>query len=164
MLKRGLSLFRLLITVLAYAKISPFKTRNACLNYLREQHSGISWKCGKCHKNFRRNNYPHQCRAKEADYHLFSTISGASREDVAVELEMFEAKAYRNLVTVVTHSTTFTTPKAPLPHASARKRTQPVPLFSGKKQRHLSSSTLSLLSSSSSLLPEKALQSGIWPT
>ena len=127
-----------------------FKTRNACQNHLREQHSGISWKCGKCHKIFRRNNNPHQCRAKEADYYLFSTITGASREDAAVELELFEAKAYRSWVTVVTHGTTFTTPEAPLPHAPAQKRTQPAPLFNGKRQRHLSSSTSSLSTSSSS--------------
>ena len=129
-----------------------FKTRYACSNHLREQHSGISWKCGICHKIFRRNTNPHQCRALEKDFYLFSTISGASKEEARVELELFENRADHKLIQVVCLDK-FNVPGAPPPHAPTRKRTNPEQPYSGKRQRGLSvtsSSSSSATSSSSS--------------
>ena len=77
-----------------------FKSRNACYNHLQEQHSGISWKCNICHKIFRRNTNPHQCRAREEDFFLFSTTTGASRNEAARELERFHTRANNTLILV----------------------------------------------------------------
>ena len=43
----------------------------------------------------------------------------------------------------------FSVPDAQLPHAPARKRTQPAPPYNGNRQRHLSSSSSSTATSSS---------------
>ena len=126
-----------------------FKTRYACSNHLREQHSGISWKCGICHKIFRRNTNPHQCRALEKDFYLFSTISGASKEEARVELELFENRADHKLIQVVCLDK-FNVPGAPPPHAPTRKRTNPEQPYSGKRQRGLSVTSSSSSSATSS--------------
>lgn len=116
---------------ICHGKLS-FKTRSATQTHLKEQHSGISFKCEKCHKIYRRNNKPHQCRAKENEFYLFSTITGACREEAALELKVFEDRAYNSLIYVKAPEDNFSVPDAPLPLAPARKRTQPHPLIMEK--------------------------------
>ena len=116
---------------ICHGKLS-FKSRSATQTHLKEQHSGISFKCEKCHNIYRRNNNPHQCRAKENELYLFSTITGACREVAALELKVFEDRAYNSLIYVKAPEDNFSIPDAPLPHAPARKRTQPAPPHNGK--------------------------------
>ena len=62
----------------------------------------------------------------------FSTITGACREEAALELKVFEDRAYNSLIYVKAQEDNFSVPDAPLPHAPARKRTQPAPPYNGK--------------------------------
>ena len=147
MLKRGLSSFRLLITVVAYARTSPSRqgmpARIICGSNILVFHGSVA-------------------NATRSSAGIIIPTSAGLRRQITIyfppfpvpvermPLSSWSCSRQRNWVTFVTHGTTFTTPEAPLPHAPARKRTQPAPLFNGKRQRHLSSSTSSLSTFSSS--------------
>ena len=66
-----------------------FPAEKLCMSHLREQHSGISYKCKKCKKIFRRNDNPHSCRANKADYILFNQQTEAKGTEAEDDLKIF---------------------------------------------------------------------------
>ena len=74
-----------------------FAAEKPCLAHLREQHSGISYKCKICKKIFRRNDNPHQCRASKEQYYQFNQLNGKKGEEAEKDLEVFMKKAREEL-------------------------------------------------------------------
>ncbi|KAH3749797.1 hypothetical protein DPMN_184310 [Dreissena polymorpha] len=70
-----------------------FPAQRPCLAHLKEQHSGISFKCKLCRKIFRRNDNPHQCRATKDDFYQFNQLNGNKGQDAERYMEIFMKKA-----------------------------------------------------------------------
>ncbi|XP_053391299.1 scaffold attachment factor B2-like [Mercenaria mercenaria] len=85
-----------------------FPARKHCMAHLKEQHSGISFKCTLCKKIFRRNDNPHQCRAKKTDFICLirrqATIfkSGRAGRELNKFLERVEKKLCVNMNELIT--------------------------------------------------------------
>ena len=74
-----------------------FPAQRACMTHLREQHSGVPYKCTRCKKCFRRNDNPHNCRAAKEDFYLFNQSTGAKGIRAERDLDNFTKRAESKL-------------------------------------------------------------------
>ena len=127
-----------------------FPVRRSCMAHLREQHAAVSYKCVNCKKIFRRNDNPHACRMGREGFIHFGTKTGARGEAAAKELEDFMKIAEREFCIELLNGKEVEKKSEDREGGpTARKRTQPMPVYNGKRRRERRYETDSSSSSAS---------------
>lgn len=115
-----------------------FKSKYQCTLHLKEQHSGIVFKCNLCNKIFRTNHNPHKCKAGKEDYTLFNQSTGVKGEDARKQLDKFMKRVDKKIIVTGSNGQD---------QICGRKRKVPRPVDTEKKMR-LENSTGGVISES----------------
>ena len=74
-----------------------FTTKGKCLGHLKDQHSGVLYRCRRCQRVFRKMDTPHGCNATRNDYLLFAVVTSATGLEASHILDNFMEKAVNHL-------------------------------------------------------------------